>query len=103
MTEHIPIPIKVKDMNVQAYWSLDLKTPTCELCHEHLMKATQEEILNRTITNNIVIGTCQHGFHEECFNSWTKAGSKYCPVDHTDWKEADSTDVSVIWNKVGAS
>lgn len=100
MTEHKKIPIKVKDMNVQVYWSLDLKIPTCELCHEHLMNATQEEIVSRNVNCKIVIGKCKHGFHEECFKSWEKSGNKHCPVDHTDWKEEDITDATVIWNKI---
>lgn len=101
MSQHARIPIKVKDMSVQAYWSLDLKDPNCGLCHKHLMNATQEEIESRNITNKVVIGKCQHGFHEECLNEWIKTGSKHCPTDHTDWKEEDKADVTVIWNKMG--
>lgn len=97
---HKKLPIKLKNMSVQAYWSLDLNSQVCKLCQKHLMNATQEEIENRSINNTMIVGKCGCGFHKRCMDQWLKSGNKFCPVDNSNWKEVNTTDLSVIWNNV---
>ena len=93
-----PLPIKIKNMTATCYWNLAINSNICQLCHKHLMNATQDEIDHKHVKNELEIGKCGCGFHSDCFSAWVKAGNTMCPVDNSTWATETTTTNGVIWN-----
>lgn len=94
------LPIKLHHVNVNVYWKQDTNSNKCELCHGHIMSASQDEIANQRISGEIVIGKCGCGFHADCFEAWKKSGNKLCPVDSSTWNSDGKTSNTVVWDTI---
>lgn len=76
--------LKVKDMRVVAVWSYVSENTDCMLCHKNLMLPVQEAGTNK-LNGDVVINSCQHGFHTVCVNCWFLQANTGCPQCHTNW------------------
>nr|QFG74263.1 MAG: RING-H2 zinc finger domain protein [Megaviridae environmental sample] len=50
---------------------------TCSICREELNQKSIYAKLDEK--SNILVGTCNHGFHYECISAWLK-NNKNCPL-----------------------
>ena len=95
-----PLPIILKNANVNVYWKQDTNSNKCELCHGHIMSASQDEIANGRVSGEIVICKCGCGFHADCFEAWVKSGRKLCPVDSSTLTSVGKTSNTVVWDTI---
>lgn len=100
--------LTLKSMNVIATWEYDVENTQCTLCHHDLMspfcmtnnihlQLHQNQHQNQPkYDNDVCIGTCKHGFHASCINSWIKHGNSVCPKCKTQWKISKNGTSSVF-------
>jgi hypothetical protein len=92
------IKLTLKNMRVVAKWKYTAENENCQLCHRDLMKPVQEpnsNLGNNKLNGDVTIGTCQHGFHTVCINSWIYQGNISCPHCQTIWKATKNVGSSV--------
>ncbi|VBB17802.1 hypothetical protein YASMINEVIRUS_265 [Yasminevirus sp. GU-2018] len=81
---------------VVATWEYTAENDECSLCHRDLMSPVAVVDHGKTTyVNGVVIGTCQHGFHDPCITSWIKNGNMSCPKCKTPWKTSKNVGSSV--------
>ena len=72
--------LTLTSMHVVATWEYDVENQDCALCHHDLMTPVLVTKNNQTTyENDVSIGSCKHGFHVPCVNSWIKCGNNSCP------------------------
>lgn len=78
-------PFKIKTIHMFSSWVYNLPTnQDCTICRCNLNTSSlynQEKCLD----SNIIIGKCQHSFHEECIKPWV-AKNKHCPICVQVWQ-----------------
>lgn len=90
------IKMDIKKMNIYATWNYNLDNDNCSLCHQHLMVPSKISIREKKVHTNVIVGSCNHGFHECCINrwinsiknnnNWSSDGIISCPICKTTWK-----------------
>ena len=56
---------------------------TCPICREHLLeKCLSDNCLTCISNNNLIVGTCNHGYHKCCLTKWFSKNSfgNYCAL-----------------------
>lgn len=86
-SEEPVVTMEIKNMKVVATWKFTMENEKC-LCRQDPMMPTQRSIRDKNVNGNVVIGTCHHGYHEECITRWIKEGNVSCPICKTTWKAA---------------
>jgi hypothetical protein len=76
--------LTVKNMRVAAVWNYVSENADCKLCHKNLMLPVQEAGTNK-LNGDVVINSCQHGFHAVCINCWFLQANTGCPDCNTVW------------------
>lgn len=79
-------PIKFKHINIIAFKKINTKNDVC-LCKCDLLAPTINEINEKKIYEPICIGSCNHGFHEQCINNYLTNNYIICPICKTHWNE----------------
>lgn len=79
-----PVKLSMSSMRIVAKWHYTCENQECLLCHKNLMFPIQEPDTNK-LNSDVIIGTCQHGFHALCINKWTSQKNTECPVCKTEW------------------
>lgn len=88
--------LTLTSMHVVATWEYDVENPECVLCHHDLMTPVSVTKNNQTkYENDVSIGTCKHGYHVSCINSWLKNGNDNCPKCRAQWKTGKNVTSSV--------
>lgn len=96
--------LTLTSMHVVATWEYDVDNQECTLCHRDLMTpipVTNTNINGQTnnnkprYENDVSVGTCRHGYHVSCINSWVKNGNNSCPKCKTPWKTDKNVSSSV--------
>ncbi len=76
--------IKVNSIDLVGTWKYTSVNTDC-ICKRSLQLPTENQINKKNIfRNNIVIGECNHGFHNECI--YNKTVCNFCPTDSNIWK-----------------
>ena len=94
------IKTRVKNSEIEAYWSLNLDNTHCPLCKRDLADITKDNIEKSDPNNKIIVGKCNHGLHDSCIYNWIKSGNNTCPIDRTDWKIEGDTVLTLSWDTV---
>ncbi len=103
------IKLTLKKINLVATWKYGIDTIDCTICGKNLMMPVYEQqeqeqeqesqkkfvFDKRTLSADVTIGTCEHGFHTHCINSWTSEGNISCPFCKTMWKGSKNVGSSV--------
>ncbi len=79
MSNQEVVPFEIISMNIVSKWNYLCKNDEC-ICSRKLQAPTKNELNNKKITNNIIIGKCGHGFHSGCIKEFIKAYN-ICPLD----------------------
>lgn len=102
--------ITLDSLNIVATWEYNTDNASCTLCNNDLMSAIPANINNKkTYVNNIIVGICNHGFHETCIDSLMSnstdsslnerpekfTNSISCPICKTPWVPNNSVGSSV--------
>ena len=110
------IKLTLKKINLAATWKYGIETQNCEICKKDLMmpvyeqesndseslKTKKTKIEDSTLSADITIGTCEHGFHTHCINNWVNEGNLSCPYCQTMWKGSKNVGSSVYVYKSNA-
>lgn len=54
------------------------------------IKKKKKEPKKSTLSADVTIGACEHGFHTHCINQWISEGNVSCPYCQTMWKGSKS-------------
>lgn len=92
------IKLTLKNMRVIATWNYTSENNDCKLCHKDLLDPVEDTITNK-INGDVTIGTCKHGFHTTCINTWITKGNISCPLCQTSWKIDKNVGSSVYMYK----
>jgi len=96
--------LTLTSMRVVTTWEYDVDNSECTLCHRDLMVPipvtntninTQTKNSHPRYENDVSVGTCHHGYHVSCINSWVKSGNNCCPKCKTPWKTDKNVSSSV--------
>ena len=78
-------PFKIKTVHMFSSWGYNLPTnQDCTICRCNLNTASLYN-QEKCIDSHIIIGKCQHSFHEECIRPWV-AKNKHCPICVQVWQ-----------------
>ena len=88
------VKLTLKKMRVVAKWKYTAENSECSLCHRDLMLPVQEAFTNK-LNGDVTIGTCQHGFHAVCIDSWITQGHNNCPQCQVVWETTKNVGSSV--------
>jgi hypothetical protein len=81
--------IKVNSIDLVGTWNYSSINKDCS-CKRSLQLPTESQINKKNIIrNNVVIGECNHGFHDECMHN--KFVCEFCPTDSNIWKPIKTT------------
>ena len=75
---------KIEELNLCTGWRYNLPFNTeCPICKVSLNKdsLTYE---SKGLSSYIMIGECNHAYHKECIESWTK-NNESCPICSKKW------------------
>ena len=74
----------IKSMHIPATWAHDVPTSICAICrcNINIPSLTRQD---KNQSSNIVIGRCQHSYHEDCINKWIESSNKHCPLCIQEW------------------
>jgi hypothetical protein len=89
-----PIKLSLNNMKVVTTWTYNCENTECKLCNKNLMMPVQE-IGSNKINGDVVIGNCQHGFHQVCIANWLSKSNDSCPYCLIPWKTANNVGSSV--------
>jgi len=76
--------IRVRNIQMTAFWHYDVDNRDCPICHKDLQKPTNQAFQRRLIQNNVTIGQCNHGVHRDCIERW-KIDNRNCPSCMIPW------------------
>jgi hypothetical protein len=84
--------IKINSIDLVGTWTYIGYNKDC-LCGHSLQFPTKSQIEKKNMyRNNVVIGYCGHGFHEECINNKSiKQSIIKCPNCLSDWVAIKTT------------
>jgi len=102
----------LKKINLVATWKYGIDTQNCEICGKDLMIPVYEQESGSrskgaklqtvktkhqksTLSADVTIGTCDHGFHKHCIDNWISEGNLSCPYCQTMWKGSKNVGSSV--------
>jgi len=88
------VKITMNCLNMVASWKYNSENQECKLCHKDLLVPIQESKTDK-INGDVTIGTCNHGFHTYCIDSWIGNGNISCPICLTIWKKTKNVGSSV--------
>jgi hypothetical protein len=88
------VKLTMTNFKVVATWKYSSENHECMLCHKDLMIPVHDVGFNR-LSGDVRIGTCEHGFHAYCVDTWFAAGNISCPYCQTTWKSAKTVGSSV--------
>ena len=80
------IKMTIKNMNIVGSWTYDTENKDCSICRQDLLIPSQTSVWQNKINSSVVIGSCNHGFHEGCINRWVSCDKVLCPICRTPWK-----------------
>lgn len=104
------IKLILKKINLVATWKYGIDTQNCEICGKDLMMPVYEQETKgskgtkgtkgtkhqkNTLSADVTIGTCDHGFHKHCIDNWISEGNLSCPYCQTMWKGSKNVGSSV--------
>jgi len=79
------ISIDLLSIQIVGTWKYKCKNTEC-VCNRALYLPTSDEIDKKNIvSNNIIIGECGHGMHQQCIEAYTKTYNGMCPIDRLEW------------------
>lgn len=95
------IKLTLSSIRVVALWNYNTENTDCTLCHRDLMSSIPIEDINKSINrnrcdNDVIIGTCKHGYHSTCIRSWLKHGNVTCPKCQSMWKTNKNVSSGVL-------
>lgn len=88
------VKLTLTNLKVVGTWKYKSENQECMLCHKDLMLPVQEPDSTK-INGDVTIGTCKHGFHAVCINSWLIKKNISCPHCSTNWTSASNVGSSV--------
>lgn len=91
---HPKVKLSLSKLHVVATWKYKCENQECMICHKDLMLPVQESRTNK-IDSDVTIGTCNHGFHTVCINTWLSKKIISCPYCTVGWKTASNIGSSV--------
>ena len=86
--KHSNITMTIKNINIYGKWSYNTENKDCGICRHDLQIPTINSKYGNKINGSVIIGLCQHGFHENCINSWLSDDNISCPICRNVWKPA---------------
>lgn len=88
--------MRIRKINMVAFWRYDVENSACPICHKDLLSPTNQAYQRRVIRNlnNVAIGECNHGVHTECIDRW-KLTNNNCPCCMMHWNLRKIVDSSV--------
>lgn len=81
------VKLTLKKIDLVATWKYGINQDDCKICGKNLMMPVYESVKERgTLSADVTIGRCEHGFHTNCINNWLDEGNLSCPHCETMWK-----------------
>jgi hypothetical protein len=91
------VKLSIQNMTVVARWRYNLNNQICSLCHIALGKPVKlTSNRDHVYKTNIIIGSCNHGFHEQCMNEWLLNKNVNCPDCLNEWKQLSNNNAGII-------
>jgi hypothetical protein len=78
--------MEVLKINLVGYWKYsNITNEDCTICHNSIYESSTIN-KNKGKESYLTVGTCNHGFHNECINPWLILNYR-CPICFTEWKK----------------
>jgi hypothetical protein len=88
--------IKINSIDLVGTWKYTSSNKDC-ICGHSLQFPTKSQIEKKNMfRNNVIIGNCSHGFHEECINKQTIVKCPNCILDWIPKKTTNNIKYSVM-------